>query len=90
MTNFSFAMDNETSEFFKQVATEMAKRFGISIDEAVGRVNQYWHGQIIDTNSLIFHKPPVHLAQMVYYEDGTYWWIEEWMAEHTPKPRPYP
>jgi len=74
--------------FCLEIANEMVKAFGIPISEAIGRINKQWNSTRID--GMVYHKTSEAWAKTIYYEDGTFWWVDEWIAEHTPKPKPYP
>lgn len=80
---------NENEKLFcLEIASEMAKIFNISISEAIGRINNQWKGVRID--GMVYHHNAESWAKTIYYENGAFWWVDEWMAKHTPKPKPYP
>ena len=69
----------------------MVRLFGISRTEAIGRINKEWaNSQAFLNSNLVFHEDSEELAKGIYYEDGTWWWVKEWMTENTPKAKPYP
>lgn len=82
--------DERAKQFCLKIAKEMTRTFGISMSEAVGRINKEWKTQKIFGDSLVYHRVSEEWAKVIYYENGTYWWVDSWMAEHTPKPKPYP
>lgn len=90
MNEILFEVDEEGREFCLNVASEMVKTFGIPMSEAVGRINKHWQGQKIIGTDIVYHRLEEEWAKIIYYEDGTWWWIEKWMAENTPKAKPYP
>jgi hypothetical protein len=87
---FTFEADAEAKGFALGLARTMVRLFDISLSEAIGRINKHWNGQKLFGPLMIYHLEPDELARTIYYVDGTFWWVEEWMAEHTPKPKPYP
>lgn len=91
INEITFDADEKTKLYCLKIAIEMTNIFNISMNEAIGRINNQWKKSkdFIDSG-LVFHKNPISWAKTIYYEDGTWWWVEEWMAEHTPKPKPYP
>jgi hypothetical protein len=90
MSQFSFATDDESEVFCFRIASEMVKLFGISQSEAVGRINKHWQGQKFVGPDMIYHRDTVYWANRIYYTDDTYWWLDWWLAENTPKAKPYP
>ena len=90
MNEFSFPHDEEAKEYFQRVAEWMVKLFNISTEEAIGRINKVCEGQEYIGYDYIYRDNAKQTAQNFYYEEGTYWWVDEWLAENTPKPRPYP
>lgn len=42
---FEFTTDNESKAFCMEIAQQMAKRYSISIEHAIERINYLWHGQ---------------------------------------------
>ncbi len=91
MNEISFEADEKTKLYCLRIAEEMSTLFGISMAESIGRINNQWSKskQFIDSG-LVFHEMPGEWAKAIYYEEGTFWWVETWMTEHTPKPKPYP
>ena len=89
MSEFTFAHDEQAQIYFLQVAEKMAKLFNIPFSEAIGRINKACDGQDYTGQKLIYRESPEDTAKNIYYEDGTYWWLDWWMAENKPKPRPY-
>jgi hypothetical protein len=42
---FRFRTDDEAQEFCEEIARQISKRFNISIENAVDRINRLWSGQ---------------------------------------------
>lgn len=90
MSEFSFSHDEQAQIYFLKVAEAMTKLFNVSFTEAIGRINKACEGQVYEGQKLIYRELPEDAAKNIYYEDAAYWWVEKWMAENTPKPKPYP
>lgn len=90
MDEISIDADERGKSFCLQIAHEMTRIFGIPISESIGRINQHWKGQKIEGSNMIYQRDPQWWAKTIYYDAGVYWWLDWWMAEHTPKPKPYP
>jgi hypothetical protein len=87
---FFFEGDERAKSYALRIARTMVRLFYIPFSEAVGRINREWKNKRIIGLNQIYRRDPEEWAKLIYYEDGTYWWVEKWMAEHTPKPKPYP
>ena len=87
---FTFEHDEEGKLFCIKIAEEMVKTFGIPLPEAIGRINKELKSKRLVGRSIIYHIMAKEWARTIYYEDETFWWNAKWMAEHTPKPKPYP
>ena len=90
MSEFTFQHDEEAKIYLLKVAEAMVNLFNISFGEAIGRINLACEGQSYLGYNLIYRESPEDSAKNLYYEEGSYWWVEEWMKENTPKPKPYP
>lgn len=91
MRKFLFAVDQEAESFWEEVAEKMVILFNISKDEAIGRINEQWKNTIIGgSDHITYHENTEYWAQFIYYENGTYWWLDDWMKANTPKPGRYP
>lgn len=72
---FEFETDAESQEFCEQIAADMVRRFGISLDEAVGRINRRWAGvPALGAESLLYHESVDHWANDIYYGHDSFWW----------------
>ncbi|HZM83534.1 MAG TPA: hypothetical protein VFC19_48075 [Candidatus Limnocylindrales bacterium] len=69
-----------------RIIAEMVDRFGITEDEAVGRMNQAWAAQKFDDDGdWLFHKNEEYWAVNIYYgPDGN------WLPKDQLRPLPYP
>jgi hypothetical protein len=84
---FTFPTDDESEAFCAEILREMQERFGISQQEAVGRMNRFWWGlSLIGPNHPIYHESPEYFAKTIYYGPDTAWWKGE--AGLTPQPYP--
>jgi hypothetical protein len=91
MNEISFDADEETKSYCLEIANEMTKILKITMSEAIGRINNQWDkNREFISSGLIFHQDIHSWAKTIYYEDGTFWWVEDWVAENTLKPKPYP
>ena len=87
MDAFSFKTSAESEAYCREIISEMVRLFGITPEEAIGRMNRLWHGQDLSGEyDEIFRDYPETLAKDIYYGHGIWW--------QTPpnelKPRPYP
>jgi hypothetical protein len=81
---FACAGDAEALAFCWQVAAEMVDLFGISLQEAVARVNRHWSqpdgdGRVpmlwIVGLDLVYHEEPDYWARTIYYGPNCDWWV---------------
>jgi hypothetical protein len=81
---FPCAGDAEALGFCWQVAAEMVHLFGISLQEAVARVNRHWSQADADGRvprvwivglDLVYHEEPDHWARRIYYGPNSNWWV---------------
>ena len=82
--------DERAKIFCLEIMDKMVELFGIPPTEAIGRINRHWKGQKLYGPQMIYQRDAQFWANTIYYEADAFWWVEEWMAEHTPKPKPYP
>lgn len=83
---FDFKTDRKSEAFCNEIAQDMVRLFGISWEEAEGRINREWKGKRMTGKVLIiYHEPPDHWAQRIYYEESVLWWVDQ----HLPV-KPYP
>ncbi len=74
MTKFDFQTDSEGKAFCESIVQEMLRKFGISKDEAVGRMNAAWRGLTIDKDDITFHEDEEYWANTLYYGKDSQWW----------------
>ena len=80
MSAYSFDVAPFAKLYIDSIVVEMIKLFGISRDEALGRINRHWKGvsfedqQDIDglTNEL-----PDYWARRIYYGPNAKWWLDD-------------
>jgi hypothetical protein len=87
MTIFVFETDAEARAFCLEICEVMVKLFGISRDEAVGRMNEFWghRDAIVGQDNQLYREMPMTYAHLIYY---TNW--HRWGENILPVVRPYP
>jgi len=68
------------TDYYYRIADEMVRLFGISLNEAAGRINQMWHGRKFLTEAdelMLYHDDPDRWANVIYYGPGSRWWLKE-------------
>jgi hypothetical protein len=64
----------------------MMRLFGVSQQEAEGRINREWKDKpLIGDVLLIYHRTTEYWAQRIYYEEDVLWWVDQ----HLPV-KPFP
>jgi hypothetical protein len=61
-----FETDRQSAEFCELIASRMTALFGISSEEAIGRINRDWRGQKIVGNDIIYHEDEDYWAKTIY------------------------
>ena len=89
-SDFTFDADERAKSYGLKIARAMVRLFDIPLSEAIGRINRDFKGKKIFGPNQFYRRDSEEWARRIYYEPGTYWWVDEWMAEHTPKPKSYP
>jgi hypothetical protein len=85
--NFKFETDAESRAFVEEVVSKIVELFGVSLEEALGRVNRHWKGlRLVGPDLMIYHESPQALAKFIYYGPDVSWW----KGEEGLKPLPYP
>jgi hypothetical protein len=83
---FEFATDARSFAFCGAIVDRMVALFGITRDEAVGRLNRDWKGQgITGPSDIVYHEDEDYWARTIYYGAGSNWWLNP----PNLKPRPY-
>ena len=73
---FSFETDAEGAAYCHVIVDEMVELFGISHEEAAGRVNRQWQGQkILGSADLVYHEEPFFWANEIYFGHDSNWWL---------------
>lgn len=86
MKMFQFETNEKSSKFCEAIALEMVRLFGISKEEAIGRLNLHWKDQpLLDDEDVIYHETEVFWANQIYFEDSPRWWTIP-----DPQPRSHP
>ncbi len=86
MSLFLFVTDKNSEEFCLLIAHKMVELFGISKEEAIGRINRDWKGQEIVGMDVIYHEDEEYWAKEIYYGHDSRWW----KGETGLKPSSYP
>lgn len=84
---FTFRTDDESESFCQTIVNRMIELFGISEDEAIGRVNRQWDRMsLVGKDLAIYHEDEDYWAHAIYFGKSSRWW------DNPPglKPRPYP
>ena len=84
--DFAFFTDSRSRHFCESIASEMSALFGISAEEAVGRINRAWSGLSIIGDDIVHHEDEEFWAFNIYYGHDSFWW------KNPPdlKPLPFP
>lgn len=83
---FEFTATGGSLDLCEMIVDRMVELFGISVKEAVGRINRKWAGREFEDLDLICHEDHDFWANEIYYGHDSHWW------QNPPglKPRPYP
>jgi hypothetical protein len=91
-TPWRFEVDARADAFCQEVASELMRLFGVSAEEAVGRINRHWSGQAITGEDIVYHETADYWAHVMYYGKESSWWItgekraSKGLGPLTPKP----
>lgn len=81
-------MDMKAAEFIDSIIIKMISEFGITKEEAYGRVNERWkHLGHISEDDIIFHETEEFWAYDIYYGHDSRWWAR--MNDKNLKPVPH-
>ena len=87
MSQFSFVTDTKSEVYCLKIVAELIRQFGITQEEAIGRVNRSFAGQsLLGPDDWVYHETTKNQAQFIYYKPGVHWWLEG--ADLTPSPYP--
>jgi hypothetical protein len=88
MNEFDVIAEDDELAFIRQIADEMVSLFGISREEATGRIRRMWGGQEFVSkygSMALWHRMAGEWAHQIYY-NGQMWWLDG--VELTPNPYP--
>lgn len=75
MSSYQFGAEPIALEYIDCIVEALVKLFGISNDEAVGRVNRKWKGLTFADDDLeLFRESVSWWAHNVYYGHDSGWW----------------
>jgi hypothetical protein len=92
---FPCAGDNKALAFCHEIAEEMVRSYGISLSEAVARINRHWSapgtsGRVpriwIVGLDIVYHETAAYWAADIYYGHDSHWWRPD--ADLHPLPPP--
>lgn len=83
---FEFQATGDSLALCEQIVGRMTELFGISVDEALGRVNGQWGGLQFDDPDIICHETADYWANTIYFGKDSFWWLKP--AGLTPVPYP--
>lgn len=94
-SQWQFATNEKSDAFCREIVAEMVRLFGVSAEEAIGRINREWRGRDIrDELSIVYHEDAENWAHDMYFGKDSYWWItgekREELGLEPIVPRPYP
>jgi hypothetical protein len=72
---FDMDLDEEAHKFMTEIATDIMQRFGLTEEDAVGRLNECWKGKSVKEPYfwLLYHEEPAFWSQTLYYEAHDFW-----------------
>ena len=72
MNTFIFETDGQSAEFCEEIAWQMVGLFGITNEEAIGRINRDWCGlKFVGSDDVIYHEDEIYWAKTIYYGKGS-------------------
>lgn len=83
---FEFQATGSSLALCENIVDRMMELFGISEDEALGRVNRQWRGFQFEDLDIVCHETDDYWANQIYFGSGSYWWSKPAGL----KPLPYP
>lgn len=88
--DFVFPLAPAAKVYCDAIAKEMIASFGITPEEATGRINRHWKDAAFvepeDVDTLMLELPD-YWARRIYYPSDVDWWVA---GEEGLEPRPYP
>ena len=86
MRAFTFATSPELDAYFAKVVDVMVRDFGVSEEEAVGRINRTFGGHDVLGDKLLTHEWAKDTAYQIYYGPNQRYW----KSGEALTPLPYP
>lgn len=87
MSPFTFETDKKSDAFCRAIMRVMVTEFGITEQEAAGRINRQWNGmQLVGRDHVIYHEDEEYWAHAIYYGKNSRWWTNPPGL----KPQPFP
>lgn len=90
MNEYDFDVDEEGRAFCDGIVRNMVELFGISIDEAVGRVNRQWKGHHLNSHDdypgFRYREDAEFWAHRIYYKSS----VTNWSRGEQLPTKPYP
>jgi hypothetical protein len=88
VSQFAFVTDTDSEAYCLKIVASLIRQFGITREEAIGRVNRAFLGQsLLGPMDWVYHEIPDDQARFIYYKSGVHWWLEG--ADLSPSPYPY-
>jgi hypothetical protein len=77
-SDFRFETDEQSVEYLRKAVEAMMKSFGVTREEAIGRINQEWShvGAVVGEFDEIYRETPVYWANRFMFGKSQFWWIE--------------
>ncbi|NAS20109.1 hypothetical protein GT755_00245 [Herbidospora sp. NEAU-GS84] len=78
MSRYLMATSSTMEAYIDDIAAEMTELAGISISEAIARINHFWDGQDMSNdddlgNGLVYHELPHYWAMAILYTEVKSW-----------------
>jgi hypothetical protein len=80
MSTFTFPVDEENEAYCLEIAKAMAFYFGLSLDDAIGRINKHWQHTTFAAGELLFTQTTEYWARWIFLGPETWhlpsYWIQ--------------
>lgn len=74
--DFTFATDDESLAYLRNIVEEMMRRFGITPAESIGRINRAWsHVPAVVGEDEIYREEPGYWAHHFIFGKASFWWL---------------
>lgn len=77
MIYFDFNTDEESQLYCEEIVREVIRLFGLSEEEAIGRLNQALSGLDMTGENSIYENTPEWWAKTLCYPPNILWWNED-------------